>query len=485
MGHDLRAAVSDVIGGLRLIDRDGLDDNTQIQLERVRTSGEVLARLLEQGLSMMLGEDDFAAMHPANVQLGRMLYDIDMRWSGRAKEKGLEFRARVAPDVPAVLTLDRVALERVLSNTLSNAMKYADQGIVTLDVDMAPSGALRMVVADQGPGFSSDAMTQLFEYGGRPMGLNKPGSGLGMHITRRMTGHLGGTITVANQTEGGARVVLELPPESWTVVDHHEEVTGIPDLSRYKVLVAEDNATNRTIIGHMLAKMGAEYEIAEDGVEALNWLGRETFDLALIDIEMPRLSGLEVIRSLRAINCRHQSMPIVAITAYVLRADRDAIYAAGADAILAKPLARIETFGKSLENVLKRNGAQVGADHPLPTAPGAEWGGLDSLLTEAGPETGRELLVRLGSDLRTVHRDLTAGLAARDHALVRSSSHVLIALSGAVQAHELHRLARLINGAAHKRDVATAAVPGQQALAQLDRLITVVSAEKTRREVAK
>ena len=94
-----------------------------------------------------------------------------------------------------------------------------------------------------------------------------------MHITRTMTGRLGGTVSAGNLPEGGASVTLELPPESWTVASCDDDVTGIPDLSRLKVLVAEDNATNRTIIGHMLSKMGAEYEIAEDGVEAVNWLG--------------------------------------------------------------------------------------------------------------------------------------------------------------------------------------------------------------------
>ncbi|MGB2894348.1 MAG: hypothetical protein WBC03_15510, partial [Albidovulum sp.] len=87
LGHDLRAAVSDIIGGLRLIDLASVDEPTRLQLERVRASGEILARLLEQGLAQILGEDDYAATHPANLQMPRFLYDIEMRWSGRASEK--------------------------------------------------------------------------------------------------------------------------------------------------------------------------------------------------------------------------------------------------------------------------------------------------------------------------------------------------------------------------------------------------------------
>ena len=366
LGHDLRAAVSDIIGGLRLIGQEGLDEPTRLQLERVRASGELLARLLEQGLAQMLGEDDFAATHPANVQMPRFLYDIEMRWSGRASEKGLGFVMTLADDVPPVLTLDRIALERILSNLLSNAIKYTDRGTVTVDVSMGASGALRFSVTDEGPGFSAEALCRLFERHGRPDGARKPGDGLGMHITRDMAGQLDGIISVENLPGGGgARVTLDVPPESWTIAAP-EKVAELPDLSRTKVLVAEDNATNQTIISHMLARMGAQFEIAADGVEALQWLERETFDLALIDIEMPRMNGIEVIRTLRANRHLHSTMPVIAITAYVLRANRDAIYAAGADAILAKPLAGLDTFGLAIASALAIPlGLAMGLSHTL------------------------------------------------------------------------------------------------------------------------
>jgi len=183
LGHDLRSAVSDIIGGLRLVDQSALDDATRLQLERIRASGEALARLLEETLAHILGEDDFAATHPANLQMTRFLYDLEMRWSGRAQEKGLRFDLRVAPDVPQVLALDRVALERVLSNVLSNAVKYTDQGTVAMDVALSAGGALQMIVRDEGPGFSDAALARLFEYRGRPDDTGKPGQGLGMHIS--------------------------------------------------------------------------------------------------------------------------------------------------------------------------------------------------------------------------------------------------------------------------------------------------------------
>lgn len=483
LGHDLRAAVADIIGGLRLIDYRVVDEATRLQLERVRASGEILARLLEQGLAEILGEDDFAATHPANLQMPRFLYDIEMRWSGRAREKGLGFRMTVAENVPAVLTLDRMALERVLSNLLSNAIKYTDAGVVSLDVSMAQSGALRLSVTDEGPGFSAEALARLFELKGRPDGTSKPGEGLGMHITRNMAGQLGGTISVENLAGGrGSRVTLDLPPETWTIAAA-ERAVELPDLSRTKVLVAEDNPTNQTIMSHMLAKMGAQFEIAADGVEALHWLERETFDLALIDIEMPRMNGLDVIRTLRARINGHgrPHMPVIAITAYVLRANRDAIYAAGADAILAKPLAGLETFGLAIANTLGRV-QDAGKDPvPLPQAEDAlDRSTFDRLIDVAGPESARELLDRLSGDLGKCEQGLKTGIAAGDLASVRSETHVLIALAGAVGARRLQALAQTLNAAAHRRDGSALDRHGMDALDEIGRLIRFVAAERAR-----
>lgn len=482
LGHDLRAAVSDIIGGLRLIEHERFDEPTRLQLERVRASGEILARLLEEGLAMMLGEDDFAATHPANVQMARFLYDIEMRWSGRAREKGLDFLVTRAPDVPQVLTLDRIALERILANILSNAIKYTDAGQVSLDVGMAASGALRISVADQGPGFSAAALARLFEFKGRPDSAQKPGHGLGMHIARNMTGRIGGTVSVENLPDGGARVTLDLPPETWTIAEPaSDNAPDLPDLGHLKVLVAEDNLTNQTIIGHMLARMGAQFEIAGDGVEALDWLEREEFDLALIDIEMPRLSGIEVMRALRRHDRYHARIPVIAITAYVLRANRDAIYAAGADAILAKPLAGLESFGLAIANVLARGGDAAPPTPAEDERTEFDRKSFDHLIEIAGPESARELLERLATDLAKTEHGLIAGLAEADSAAIRAETHVLIALAGAVGAARLQALAQALNTAAHRGGLPELAGLGQDTLAHLDRLIHFVAQERARR----
>lgn len=481
LGHDLRAAVSDIIGGLRLIDQTAVDEGTRLQLERIRSSGELLARLLEEGLSFMLGADALAPTTPVNIQLSRFVYDLDMRWSGRAKEKGLTLVAKICPKLPPVIAVDRIALERVLANILSNAIKYTDAGDVVLSITVSEEGTLRFEVADSGPGFSNAALDRLFQFHGRPDDTGKPGEGLGMHISKTLTARLGGALLVENRAEGGATIILELPRGAWQPVKTEGSVE-LPDLSRVKVLVAEDSETNQLIVGQMLAQMGAAFEIAADGVEAMHWLERENFDIALIDIEMPRLSGIEVIRQLRANDRLHSAMPIVACTAYVLRANRDAIYAAGADAILSKPLANVQALGEAIASALARRAGDVGQE--AVESAELDRAAFDHLMEIAGPANVRELLDRLLSDLRRTERALLTAIAAQHSPAIRSETHVLIALAGAVGANRLMQLAAALNAAAHSRDAA-GTTPARRKLeadtmAAVDRLITVVATERAR-----
>lgn len=483
LGHDLRAALSDVIGGLRLIEQDKLPPATRVQLERIRAAGETLARLMEEALSQMpdgaypvgAGAGGIGPVS-ANLHLPRLLHDAEMRWSGRAREMGLGFGMAVGAGVPPVVSLNRIALERVLSNVLANAIKYTDRGAIDVRVDIDAAEELSFRIRDNGPGFCEDALARLFQPGGRPGAGARPGTGLGLHIAKEMADRMGGHIDVRNRPQGGAEVSLVLPRAAWAAAAPGSAAVGLPDLSQIKVLLAEDNETNQLLLRRMLDRMGAECAVAADGVEALNWLDREDFDLALIDIEMPRLSGIEVIRALRSRGGVQAQIPVVAVTAYVLRANREAIYAAGADLILAKPVACEESFGQAIMTAL-------GYRRSLPERPEAngkapdemDSARLEHLLDIAGPASAPELLHRLHSDLSAVERALVGALQAPDWAELRAQTHVLIALSGAVGAERLLSLARKLNTAVHRHEPDAVAEYGAETLHFLDKLIHLIA----------
>ena len=477
LSHDIRSAVSDVIGGLRLVDLDALDATTRLQLERVRTAGEALARLTEEALSWGGDHAGETGAISSNLQLLRLMENIRLRWSGRAQEKGLRFETTVQSAVPNLVALDRMAMERILSNLLSNAIKYTDTGTVTLKVKICKNDNLCFTVTDQGPGFSDQALERLFQYNGRPDTANKPGTGLGLHIAKEIADQMGGTLDVESRPKGGSRITLRLPLSVWHKSSSSEHAGALPDLTDIKILVAEDNETNQLILAQMLDVMGAEYEIAPDGIEALNWLERETFDIALIDIDMPRLSGIDVMHTLRSGSSTHKGLPILAITAFVLRANREAIYRAGANRILAKPIVSIEALGQSIAALLSPDANIDIASIDENTQSQLDTPRFHRLLEIAGPQGAIELLSRLIEDLTNVQRQLRIAVQTTDQALLRTHTHVLISLAGAVGADRLHSLAQVLNSAAHKMDNTAITRMSGEADHDLTRLMEFITVE--------
>lgn len=453
LSHDIRSAMSDVIGGLRLVDLGALDEATRLQLERVRIAGESLARLIEEGFSVMAAELPENNALTSNLHLPRLLDNIELRWSARAREKGLAFDIRVPSNVPTMVATERLALERILANMLDNAIKYTDQGRVSLTIEVCAAQSLCFIVTDTGPGFSPEALEKLFQYRGRPSGTDKPGTGLGLHIVKDIADRLGGALRVDNRPEGGSRLEFSLPYSTWHFTSYLDSEGTLPDLTATKILLAEDNETNQLILAQMLDVMGAEYEIAADGVEALNWLERERFDLALIDIDMPRLSGIDVMKAVRSGAPGHRALPMMAITAFVLRANREAIYRAGANRILAKPILSIDAFGQALSALLRDAGLQAGPEAiALADLPPLDEDRFLHLLTIAGATGAMELLERLQRDLEKVQAAGCQATRDLDQAGLRAQTHVLISLAGAVGANRLQHLAEQLNTAAHHLD---------------------------------
>lgn len=480
LSHDVRGAMSDVIGGLRLVDVEALDPEIRAQLERVRTSGELLARLVEDILSWANEGQNTPRKAGQKVNLGRFLHDLDSRWSGRAAASGLEFRMCIDDDVPSMVTLDRVALERILGNLISNAMKYTERGQVRCDVSLLPSRDLQFRIVDDGPGFSDAALALLFELRGRPKDATKPGTGLGLHIAKELSDGMGGRLLVSNRATGGALVSLSIPDFEWKPTEVSPERKDTQDLTGKHILVAEDNETNQILTTQMLEALGATSEIAVDGVAALDRLEHGRYDLALIDIEMPRLNGIEVIRAIRARGDDVSKMPLVALTAYVLRSNREAIYQAGTDAIIAKPIMSLDSFAETLAQYLGTS-PPLALDAEIPDAPLADRRRFDRLLEIAGVDGARELLSRLSADLRRVRNNLCAAIPKLDQAVLRAETHVLISLAGAVGADRLHSLASTLNAAAHKMDECEIVTLGSEAKTRIDDLLVVIDREAAER----
>jgi len=454
-GHDIRAAMSDVIGGLRLMDLDRLPPDMQTQIERVRVAAETLAELID-GATLLISEGADHGPQSQSFAFRSFLAEIDLRWSGRAREQGLSFLLDVQPQTPERVQLPRIELDRILGNLIANAMKFTDAGQISLKVGVK-DGNLQFCVRDQGQGFSAPALERLFLPGGRTGDDPRSGSGLGLHISKDLADRLGGTLTVRNRETRGACVSLSIPQGAW---ECRETAVATPDLSGLSILVAEDNETNQILVRQMIESMGARMILARDGQEALDLLERDPVDIALIDIEMPRRTGIEVMQRLRAAD--GFDTPLIALTAYVMRENREAIYAAGADGVIAKPIGSVASFGQAIRRHVEVGGppgdalALPEADETPKRIGALDRNRFEAILQAAGPDGRDEFLSHLLQDLRAVRAELNRAVRNSDRPGARAASHILISLAGAVGADRLQRLAESLNAAAHRGRLAEA-----------------------------
>jgi CheY-like chemotaxis protein len=260
-------------------------------------------------------------------------------------------------------------LARVLGNLTHNAITHAGRGTVRLDVRRSRGGGVAFRLTDEGPGLSAEALRRVSAQDPSDVGTNELGHGLGLHIVRTLSHAIGGRVSVRNRDEGGVQAVLELPA-ALCIEAPAPQRPALPrergDLAGLRVLLAEDNPTNQMVATQMLTMLKAEVTLAADGVEALERFEDGEFDIVVVDIEMPRLTGLDVIRAIRARGDARARTPIVALTAYALREHRDRIAEAGANGLISKPITSVDALARGLAAHVPTAG---GASRAVPPPP--------------------------------------------------------------------------------------------------------------------
>lgn len=481
LSHDLRSAISGVIGGLSGIDESNLDPKSLEHRESALASAIDVSRLLDGILDMEAIEKNEFVLDFVTTGLDEFLMSLQRRWALRANAKGIEFVVNKGIPLPEHLTIDANRLARALGNIVENAIKYSEEGEVSLTASTDPDGAIVFKIRDQGEGFSERALERLFEFRGRPEINEKPGSGLGLHIAKTLVSQMGGDILVKNRKTGGAEVKILIPETvnikaetGGTATVSVLPTTSLPDLSHLNILMAEDNLTNQLVVCQMLEAMGATFSVASDGVEAVALIDNGDFNLALLDIEMPRMSGLDVIRHIRAKSGPMSEIPIIALTAYAMREHRERISNAGADGLIPKPILGIEDFGNDIlrfgQNAApkraKDTSDQTGISEDL-IDPNI-YGSLEQSL---GADTMQELLTKVTEDLAKIKTGISSALETDDRAQYRASSHVLISVAGAIGALPTQRKAERLNREAHNQESSNIRRVATSCLTNIDQLL--------------
>jgi signal transduction histidine kinase/ActR/RegA family two-component response regulator len=353
ISHELRTPISAILAGSADLESD-IDP-------RRRSNGALIgesARMMRTLLNDLL---DLSKLEVGKMAVETIAYDVDaiMRdtaefWSEPARRKGLELRLLGRTGAPIPVAGDPTRLRQILNNLLSNAIKFTETGAVALRFVAEPNAAgghdLTVEVVDTGPGMTPEQQARLFtafDQLGAATARTHGGTGLGLNISRQLARLMGGELEASSRAGHGATFTLRLTLEAATVASVVPETPTAPEAdfaARLKVLVADDHQINRRAFSLMLESAGVNVTTADDGVEALERLGREAFDVILMDLNMPRMGGLEASGRLRRTSGPNRDTPIIALTASVTPGDVALCLGAGMNAFVMKPVDATELF---------------------------------------------------------------------------------------------------------------------------------------------
>jgi PAS domain S-box-containing protein len=352
MSHEIRTPMNAVLGLAQVLEREVLTGNQRDMVERIRTAGQSLLAILNDVLDLSKIEAGQLRIEPRPFELGRLLANLDSLMGQAARAKGLNLHIETPATPPGPLLGDRLRLEQVLFNLIGNAIKFTEQGGVTLLVEAHERDEtglrLRFEVRDSGIGIAPESLARLFSpftQADAGIGRRFGGTGLGLSICERLVELMGGEIGADSRIGQGSTFWFELPfqrgaaGETDTPTSAPQPSPTGPRLAGAHLLVVDDSAMNRDLVERALALEGASTTLAADGQQAVQLLRNrpDGFDAVLMDVQMPVMDGLTATRLIRG-ELGLTDLPIIAFTAGVRDEQQMVARAAGANDVLAKPM---------------------------------------------------------------------------------------------------------------------------------------------------
>ena len=516
MSHELRTPMNAIVGFSDILVDEDLAKNHKADVIVIRDSAHSLLHLINDVLDYSKIEAGQLDVDVVECRLGKLLNSLESMMKLQADEKSLDLRIMADKDVPAQIQSDPYRLRQCLTNLLNNALKFTDQGHVQLTVSLHEDNLkhfLRFDVEDTGIGIPKDQQQAVFESFTQVDGSTTRkygGTGLGLAVTSQLAKLLGGELSLTSEPGKGSVFSLVIPTGAdiagqplldLNKVRGQEEEgarkTGVTLFSG-KVLVAEDVEGSQKLMKSMLSKLGVDVVIAGDGHQAIQEASSQSFDLILMDMQMPHKNGYEAARILRQQGCK---TPIVALTAHAMKGDDQKCIDAGCDGYMTKPLDRRE-LPRILAKYLPAQpeathttmdpvtapadeSDQLGSKRNLSEAPWSESNNTDDisaiinwdrLIESLGDEeTVREIMPAYLRDIPEHFEKLSQAVKSRDCASIASHAHALKGIGSNLGIERLCDIANQVEWAGRGNDIEASTLHFNVLRTEVEKVLTVLS----------
>ena len=346
MSHEIRTPMNGVMGVLHLLQREPLSEEGQSLLGEAQACGQMLAQLLNDVIDFSKIEAGRLELAPEPVDPARLVLSVAGMLRPQVEAKGLELVTRVEGE-PGWIMADPVRLRQALFNLIGNAVKFTSEGRVEVRL-MARGGRgkprIRFEIEDTGVGIPDEAQQHLFQRFHQADGSTARqfgGSGLGLAITRSLAHLMGGEVGFTSREGSGSTFWFDVPAQAAEPPANEEDASDAAaamPLQGLSILVVEDNPTNRLVASKILEGLGASVATAADGALGVEAAAADRYDLVLMDIQMPRMDGVEATRRIRGLGGATASTRIIGLTANAMAHQRSAYFEAGMDGVASKPI---------------------------------------------------------------------------------------------------------------------------------------------------
>ncbi|MGM0524563.1 MAG: PAS domain-containing protein [Pseudomonadota bacterium] len=355
MSHEIRTPLHGILGLASVLEGTEVSAYQQGLLTTIKNSGDYLLNTLNDLLDLTRAEEGQLKIKLGTHSIEHILQHVRLLFEQRIKEKGLDFSLQVEGELPKQTITDHSRVIQIISNLVSNAIKFTDEGQITLKakwlVENERKGELEIRLIDSGSGIrDTRRIWQLFEQEDDGLNKSQQGSGLGLAIVRNLVQLLSGTIQVDSELGEGSCFTVCLPMTvhfGGSLSQQQLAELPLPELPVMNILVVDDNTINQMIVREMLAGLGQQVAAVESGQQALKRLNTEVFDAIFMDLHMPRMDGMQTTQQIRALEIDQPY--IIALTANAFHDTRSLALQSGMNDYLTKPFVK-----EDLAQVLSR-----------------------------------------------------------------------------------------------------------------------------------